>query len=101
MSRKKYDTTTIDNDIAFNDIVEIEEIATDNVEDVVDDVTVEDTIISENIISCKVIKSISNDKAIIDFNGYGLIVSLNEKADVVNVKYTGNIGTSDFKYEVV
>ena len=100
MSRKKYDTT-IDNDIAFNDIVEIEEIVTDNVEDVVDDVTVEDTIIPENIISCKVIKSISNDKAIIDFNGYGLIVSLNGKADVVNVKYTGNIGTPDFKYEVV
>ena len=100
MSRKKYDTT-IDNDIAFNDIVEIEEIVTDNVEDVVDNVTVEDTIISENIISCKVIKSVSNDKAIINFNGYGLIVSLNEKADVVNVKYTGNIGTPDFKYEVV
>ena len=56
---------------------------------------------SENIISCKVIKSVSNDKAIIDFNGYGLIVSLNEKADFVNVKYTGNIGTPDFKYEVV
>ena len=101
MSRKKYDTTTIGNDIAFNDIVEIEEIVTDDVKDVIDDVTVEDTIISENIISCKVIKSISNDKAIIDFNGYGLIVSLNEKADVVNVKYTGNIGTPDFKYEVV
>ena len=100
MSRKKYDTT-IDNDIAFNDIVEIEEIVTDNVEDVVDDVTVEDRIIPENIISCKVIKSVSNDKAIIDFNGYGLIVSLNEKTDVVNVKYTGNIGTPDFKYEVV
>ena len=100
MSRKKYDTT-IDNDIAFNNIVEIEEIATDNVEDVGDDVTVEDTIIPENIISCKVIKSISNDKAIIDFNGYGLIVSLNEKAGVVNVKYTGTIGSPDFKYEVV
>lgn len=100
MSRKKYDTT-IDNDIAFNNIVEIEEIVTDDVEDVIDDVTVEDTFISENIISCKVIKSISNDKAIIDFNGYGLIVSLNEKVDVVNVKYTGNIGTPDFKYEVV
>ena len=67
----------------------------------IDDVTVEDTIIPENIISCKVIKSISNDKAIIDFNGYGLIVSFNEKADVVNVKYTGDIGTPDFKYEVV
>ena len=100
MSRKKYDTT-IDNDIAFNDIVEIEEIVTNNVDDVVDDVTVEDTIIPENTISCNVIKSISNDKAIIDFKGYGLIVSLNEKADVVNVKYTGNIGTPDFKYEVV
>ena len=100
MSRKKYDTT-IDNDIAFNNIVEIEEIVTNNVEDVVDDVTVEDRIIPENIISCKVIKSISNDKVIIDFKGYGLIVSLNEKADVVNVKYTGNIGSPDFKYEVV
>ena len=100
MSRKKYDTT-IDNDIAFNNIIEIEDIVTDNVEDVVDDVTVEDTIIPENTISCNVIKSISNDKAIIDFKGYGLIVSLNEKADVVNVKYTGNIGSPDFKYEVV
>ena len=38
MSRKKYDTTTIDNDIAFNDIVEIEEIVTDDVKDVIDDV---------------------------------------------------------------
>ena len=100
MSRKKYDTT-IDNDIAFNDIVEIEEIVTNNVDDVVDDVTVEDTIIPENTISCNVIKSISNDKAIIDFKGYGLIVSLNEKADVVTVEYTVNIGTPDFKYEVV
>ena len=50
MSRKKYDTT-IDNDIAFNNIVEIEEIVTDNVEDVVDDVTVEDTIIPEKNIN--------------------------------------------------
>ena len=100
MSRKKYGTT-IDNDIAFNDIVEIEEIVTNNVDDVVDDVTVEDTIIPENTISCNVIKSISNDKAIIDFKGYGLIISLNEKADFVNVKYTGNIGTPNFKYEVV
>ena len=100
MNRKTYDTT-IDNDIAFNNIIEIEDIVTDNIENVVDAVTVEDTIIPENIISCKVIKPISNDRAIIDFNGYGLIVSLNEKAGVVNVKYTGNIGSPDFKYEVV
>ena len=39
MSRKKYHTT-IDNDIAFNNIIEIEDIVTDNIENVVDDVTV-------------------------------------------------------------
>lgn len=96
MSRKKYDTN-IDNDIAFNNIEEIEEIATDNVEDV----TVEDKTASGNVLSCKVIKSISNNKAIIDFNGYGLIVSTDKKTDFVDVKYTGSIGTPDFKYEVV
>lgn len=100
MSKKKYDTNN-ENDIAFNNIVEIEEIATDNVEDVIEDVTVEDTTASGNILSCKVIKSISGNKAIIDFNGYGLIVSTDKKTDFVDVKYTGNIGTPDFKYEVV
>ena len=100
MSRKKYDTP-IDNDIAFNNIVEIEEIVTDNVEDVVDDVTVEDTIIPENIISCKVIKSISNDKAIINVNDCGLIVPVKDNSDSVNIKFVGTIGSPDFKYEVV
>lgn len=100
MSRKKYDTN-IDNDIAFNNIVEIEEIATDNVEEVIEDITVEDITASGNILSCKVIKSISNNKTIIDFNGYGLIVSTDKKTDFVDIKYTGSIGTPDFKYEVV
>lgn len=96
MSRKKYNDDTAE-DIVFDEIAETtEEIVTDNEEDIVEDITV-----SENIISCKVIKTIANNKAIIDFNGFGLIVSINKKVDFVNVKYTGSIGTPDFKYEVV
>ena len=103
MSRKKYNYIETENDeIVSDDILEADIEDTENdISEVDVSNNTEETVDKDNIVSCKIIKSISNDKAIIDFNGYGLIVSLNEKAGVVNVKYTGNIGSPDFKYEVV
>lgn len=53
---------------------------------------------------CKVISKVGRDKVIVDFNGFGLIVSVDklDKKDVqsVDVKYCGTIGKSDFSYEV-
>lgn len=54
--------------------------------------------------SCKVISKVGRDKVIVDFNGFGLIVSTSkfDKKDVqsVDIKYCGTIGKSDFSYEV-
>lgn len=59
----------------------------------------------DNIKSCKVIKAISNDKAIIDFDGFGLIATVDDARSLcgkrIDIKYSGNIGKADFKYEVV
>lgn len=51
---------------------------------------------------CKVVKFISKEKAIVDFEGNGLIVQgdFSVPCAVVNVQYYGEIGNSDFKYEV-
>lgn len=49
----------------------------------------------------KVIKSISDNKAIIDFDGFGLIVDCSPDNKFVDIKYSGKIGKADFKYEVV
>ncbi len=54
--------------------------------------------------SCKVVSKVGKDKVIVDFNGFGLIVStdkLNKKdVESVDIKYCGTIGESDFVYEV-
>ena len=101
MSRKKR-TTNKEDEVLLDSSKETEEMMVDNIEDIaVNADIVEDTTTNENIISCKVIKTISKNKVIINFNGFGLIVNITESANSVNVKYTGNIGTPDFKYEVV
>ena len=101
MSRKKR-TTNKEDEVLLDSSKETEEMMVDNIEDIaVNADIVEDTTTNENIISCKVIKTISKNKVIINFNGFGLIVNISESANSVNVKYTGNIGTPDFKYEVV
>lgn len=54
-----------------------------------------------NIKTCKVIKRISTDKVIVDFDGFGIIVPVNcgdEK--YLNIKFNGTIGKPDFTYEV-
>ena len=101
MSRKKR-TTNKEDEVLLDSSKETEEMMVDNIEDIaVNADIVEDTTTNENIISCKVIKTISKNKVIINFNGFGIIVSVKNKVDFVNIKYTGQIGSSDFKYEVV
>ena len=101
MSRKKY-TVSKENKTLLDNSKEAEEMATENIEDIAENTDiVEDTTANKNIISCKVIKTISKNKVIINFNGFGIIVSVKNKVDFVNIKYTGQIGSSDFKYEVV
>lgn len=100
MSKKKNNVTLDD----ITTLVEDTEIAIDY--DVVDDnYVVETEIIPEityNIQSCKVLAVIAKDKAIIDFDGRGIIVTIADtKVKTVNIKYTGKIGTSDFMYEVM
>lgn len=54
--------------------------------------------------SCKVVSKVGRDKVIVDFNGFGLIIPTDklDKKDVklVDIKYCGTIGKSDFSYEV-
>lgn len=61
---------------------------------------------TKNIKDCAVIGRIGRDKAIINFDNYGLIVSVNiscskEFPSIIKLEYSGKIGKSDFKYEVV
>lgn len=45
---------------------------------------------------------IDRNKVIVDYQGYGLIVDLDDvNANSVTLKVSGEIGTSDFSFEVV
>lgn len=61
---------------------------------------------TRNIKDCVVIGRIGRDKVIVDFDNYGLIVGVNisrskEFPSIIKLEYNGEIGKSDFKYEVV
>ena len=103
MSRKKYNYIENDNEeIVSDDILETEIEDTEN--DILEvDVSnnTEETVDKDSIVSCKIIKRLSNDKAIINVNDCGLIVPVKDNSDSVNIKFIGTIGSPDFKYEVV
>ena len=103
MSRKKYNYIETENDEIVSD-----DILVTDVEDTENDISevdisnnTEETVAKDNIVSCKIVKRLSNDKAIINVNGCGLIVPVKDNSDSVNIKFVGAIGTPDFKYEVV
>ncbi len=56
---------------------------------------------SDEIKTCKVIGLIPYGRAIIDFNGFGLIVNCASDKEFVDIKYSGKIGEADFKYEAI
>ena len=103
MGRKKYNYIENENEeIVSDDILEMD------IEDTENDISevdisndTEETVDKDNIVSCKIIKRLSNDKAIINVNGCGLIVPVKDNSDSMNVKFVGAIGSPDFKYEVV
>lgn len=103
MSRKKYNYIENKNEeIVSDDILETEIEDTENdISEVDISNNTEETVAKDNIVSCKIIKRLSNDKAIINVNDYGLIVTVKDNSDSVNIKFIGTIGTPDFKYEVV
>lgn len=54
-----------------------------------------------NIKTCKVIKRVSTDKAIVDFDGFGIIVPIDDNNKTnIDIKFNGTIGKPDFTYEV-
>lgn len=79
------------------------EVETKNdISDTAIDNCVDETIIeNSNVISCKVETKLPNGKAIVVINGCGLIISVPNNINDVNIKCTGKIGKPDFKYEVV
>lgn len=96
MSRNKYNTETDEQLVSENLIENGMEISEEN--NVKTDA--EETA-RGNVISCKVVKIISKDKGIINFDGCGIIVPVGENTKLVNIRYTGKIGKSDFKCVVV
>lgn len=103
MSRKKYNYIENENEeIVSDDILEADIEDTENdISEVDVSNNTEETVNKDNIVSCKIIKRLSNDKAIINVNGCGLIVPVKDNSDSVNIKFVGTIGSPDFKYEVV
>ena len=103
MSRKKYNYIENENEeIVSDDILEADIEDTENdISEVDVSNNTEETVNKDNIVSCKIIKRLSNDKAIINVNGCGLIVPVKDNSDSVNIKFIGTIGSPDFRYEVV
>lgn len=112
MSRRKnnYDVVTDVTTTEVEDGFENNEVDMENVNGkIVDDVDKYEAKISdENSIKkhkvCKIIKFISKTRAIINFNGKGLIINvgsnLSTPCSTVDIEYIGEIGKSDFSYEV-
>lgn len=59
---------------------------------------------SKNKAVCPVLDVISNNKVVIEFKNFGLIVNVNNAINMKNksveIEYTGTIGKDDFKFEV-
>ena len=72
------------------------EIIDEEVKDEFEDVKI------ENIKSCKILKFLPNGKAMISFEKYGLIVDFTDRSkNTVDIKFDGEIGKPNFKYETV
>lgn len=50
---------------------------------------------------CNVIARLSENKVVVNFDGFGIIVPVDNSEEFIKIKYTGKIGRPDFKYEVV
>lgn len=101
MSRKKYNYTE-NKEITLENIMTTEVETKSDISDTAIDNCIDETIIeNDNVISCKVKTRLPNGKAIVVIDGCGLIISVPNDINNVNIKYTGEIGKSNFKYEVV
>ena len=113
MSKKKYNVTLDDVSTLVDDTTVIDDtdnVIVDEVNEVISELP-DDTIAITDVVtskvkystkSCKVLNIISRNKVIIDFDGFGIIVSVADtKVKTVDIKYTGTIGKPDFQYEVV
>lgn len=100
MSRKKYNYEN--KEIVSESIVTTEVETKNDISDTAIDNCVDETIIeNSNVISCKVETRLPNGKAIVVIDGCGLIISVSNDINDINIKCTGKIGKPDFKYEVV
>ena len=101
MSRKKYNyienKETVSENIMTTEVETKNDILDTTIDNCVDEIITE----NDNVISCKVKTRLPNNKAIIVINGSGLIVSVPNNINDVNIKCTGEIGKPDFKYEVI
>ena len=92
------------NNEMFTETSVIDGVTTD---DIIDVAVVNETIIESKVDSpkwktkvCDVICRINKSNVAVDFDGYGLTVVYDGNNNTVKIRYCGQIGTSDFKYEV-
>ncbi len=61
-----------------------------------------ETVKSKNIKTLKIIDRYGGNKAVVNFEGYGLAVEVDDiSAKTVTIEYEGTIGKKGFKYRVV
>lgn len=101
MSRKKYNYTENKENVSENIMTTEVEIKNDISDTAIDNYVDKTIIENDNVVSCKVKTRLPNSKAIVVINGSGLIISVPNDINDVNIKCTGEIGKPDFKYEVV
>ena len=71
-------------------------------EAVENDIEIVEEIKVVNIKTCNIVKILPNNKAMISFEKFGLIVNLTDTTKkTVDIKFDGEIGKPDFKYEVM
>lgn len=70
--------------------------------DTIFDNNIEQSQTTYSVKTCKVLDILSKNKVMIDFDGFGIIVSVsNVRIQNIDIKYTGTIGKPNFKYEVI
>ena len=92
-----------DNEI-FTETSEIDGVTVD---DVIDIAVTNETVTEHKVDQpkwrtkvCDVICRINKFKVVVDFEGYGLTVASDSDNNTIKIRYFGQIGTHDFKYEV-
>ena len=92
MAKKKTFVTLDDK----NTLLETADETVENDAEIIEEIKV------DNIKTCKITKILPNNKAMISFEKFGLIVNLTDTTKkTVDVKFEGEIGKPDFKYEVM